>query len=303
VLAAAVAIAAAAGYLVGPASHRSAAAPERLSSTAAAGPLQIGVPADWQRSSRAAAIPGLKLTPGLFFQTQSARNGGAFAVGMADGRGATLLPASFTAGLTQPPVPTAVRLGSYQYYRYLGLVPKGTAQPLNVYALPTSSGVVLGACTNSASATGSFAVSCERVMASLQLLSGRALPLGPNPTYAAAIASLISRLTAGKRSAESQLRGAKTASGQAQAATHLSQLYAGAASDAAKASHGPAERTANDAIVAALRGAASAYSSLGTAAAHNDQRGFGRASGAVMRASEQVRAAVSMLSALGYRLG
>jgi hypothetical protein len=266
------------------------------------GPLQIAVPTGWRRSSGAAAIPGLPLTSALVFQSPPGPNHGEFALGITNGSGTTLLPARFTDSLSRAPAPAAVRLGAYQYYRYLGLVPKGTTQSLNVYALPTSSGVVLGACATPASTPRSFAVNCEQVLGSLRLLSGRALPLGPNPAYAAAIASMISRLTSGQRSGESQLHSAKTESGQAKAATHLSQLYADAANTAAKASPGPAERSANAAIVAALRGAASAYNSLATAAAHNDQRRFGQASGAVAQATKQVRAAVATLSPLGYRL-
>jgi hypothetical protein len=247
-------------------------------------------------------IPQLRLTDGLFFRPSSTRGGGEFAVGLTNGSGATLLPASLTGALANKPVPTPVHLGAYDFYRYVGLLPKGAAKAINVYALPTSSGVVVGACKSASTETQRFASDCERVLGSLRLLSGRALPLGPNPAYAASVASVLTRLTAPQRSGEAQLRNAKTPNAQSRAAARLSRTYASAGAELAKVVSGPAERTVNTQIVRGLSAAASAYSSLADAAAHNDKRAFGTATKAVAAANRQLRRAASTLSALGYRL-
>jgi hypothetical protein len=294
-------LAAAAGYLLGPSSkHKNTQEP--LASTAADGPVQIAIPAGWHRVTGAPPIPQLHLTHGLIFEPRSARAGGEFALGLTDGSGATLLPSSVTAGLARTPVPTPIHLGSYDFYRYVGLLPKGVDRPINVYALPTSSGVVVGTCKRPATEPQSFASDCERVMGSLRLLSGRALPLGPNRVYAAAVASVLTRLAATQRAGESRLRNAKTPAAQSRAAARLSQAYASARADLAKAAPGPAERLINTQIIHSLASVASAYSSLSAAASHNDKRGFGRATKGVADASRQLRRGVSMLSALGYRL-
>ncbi len=299
VIAAAVIASAFAGFVTSPGTSDPSTSVAPLSGSASAGPVQVAVPADWQRQAKTPTTVGLRLTNALAFVSGTR---GQFVVGIAAAAssGASLLPTGFVSAPSSLRRQT-VRLGRADFYRYVNVTPSGSTESENVYALPTSAGVVIAACKASAVSAAAFAATCERVLASLRLLSGRIRGLGPDSAYAGSLAASLGELTSSTRRYEPSLDRANTAGEQSRAASQLAGSYRHAAARVSAASPGPAEQPASAAIAAALTQTASAYASLASAAAHNNRGAFSRARTAVINATGALASAISRLAPLGYR--
>jgi hypothetical protein len=237
----------------------------------------------------------------LSFVSDRQAPGGVFVVGTTGApTNATLLPGDFVSALSRPPNRQVVRLGHVQFYRYLNVTASGSTQPENVYALPTSSGVVIGACELPAASSVAFAAGCERVLASLRLRSGKVLGLGPDPMYASSLATALGDLMSTTRANERRLRRAETAAAQWHVAEDLAGAYRLAAANVRRAVPGPAERSTTAAIEAALTRVAVGYGSLARAAAHKDSRSYDRARAKIIHATDTLSTAVEQLGSLDY---
>ena len=154
-----------------------------------------------------------------------------------------------------------VTLGGSQFYRYTNLSPKGSPAPEVVYALPTVSGTVIGACMLQG-AGASFPGDCERIVGSLKLNPDNALGLGPNAEYASALTHLSDRLNLSVKQGEAALTKARKPGDQATAAKDLAGDYDQAAASVGKLPGNPRAAAATAALAKALRDQADAYRSL-----------------------------------------
>jgi hypothetical protein len=133
--------------------------------------------------------------------------------------------------------------------------------------------------------------------------SAPVLPLGANPTYAAALGAIVKKLNSTRASAGHQLVGAKSQKAQAAAAKALAGAYQQAAGAAAKLRPGPVGAAGSQAIVAALHQLATGYQALGTAAAHNNKKAYAAAGAAISKAQTALSAGFSQLQRAGYTIG
>jgi hypothetical protein len=284
------------GLLLAVATGGSNSPPAPLNGHATAGPLRVSFPTNWKQQTPPAS-PALGLTDELALAPPSS-TGGTVVIGRATTTDASLLPQKLLASLPSQPKPQVVSLNGAQYYRYLDLTPQGANGPVSVYALPTTAGTVIGACLKSG-ASASFAGNCERVLGTLRPTSGSVLALGPSAAYASGLNAAISKLNLVRASADPQLRSARTPAAQAQAANELAAAHKSAAATVSGLSAGPAE-SANVTLAASLLSTSDAYASLARAAAAGDTQGYATASAALGRAQEQLKAAFTQLSQLGY---
>jgi hypothetical protein len=292
------AIAAAAGFILAPGSGSAPATPLALSQTASTGQFSLSYPSAWQP---ALAPSTLQLSSRIALVPR-AGGGGALIVGVATATDPTLLPKGFGATLLSPPQGAAVKLGSMIYRRYLNLLPRNATAPETVYALPTTAGTVTAACVAPTTNATEFAAACERVIASLRLRSGQALPLTASPAFAKSLASVIETLNNARASDGHQLVAAKRPADQAVAARRLASAHAAAAAAAGRLAPGPIGADASVGIVAALNELSSAYSSLATAAQHNDKGKYAAASSAITRGDASLEAGIAQLRQDGYEI-
>jgi hypothetical protein len=194
-----------------------------------------------------------------------------------------------------------VTLGGLNYNLYQNVTAHGRSAG-SLYALPTTAGTVFGVCLTSGAPSG-FNQSCERVLATLRLTSGRILPPGQSETYASALNRALSKLNAARSKAGSQLRLARSAQAQAAAASALAAAHTAAASALSQLRTAGPATAANSAVVAALRANATAYAALARAAVDNNPVGYSQASSAVSRSSSSLQSALARLGSLGYQVG
>ena len=294
---AAILLAAALGFgfarLIGGGSSKSA------NKSASAGPVQLSFPSNWVIQDVPAA-QARGLTDPLGVGPPSTGHG-LLVVGTSEGQNGSLLARPLRAALSDRSPASVVTLGALNFNVYPNVF-EGAGSNASLYALPTTAGTVFGICVTSGAPAG-FTHSCERVLASVRLSSGRVVPPGQSASYASAVNQTIGKLNAARAKAGSQLRLAKTVQAQAAAATELAAAHTAAASTLSKlAAAGPATAV-NSALVAALRASASAYTALAHAAAQSDGAAYSEQSGAVTRAESSLRSALSRLESLGYQVG
>jgi len=117
----------------------------------------------------------------------------------------------------------------------------------------------------------------------------------PAPTsdaYADALSRTLERLNERRRTLQRRLERARTARGQAGAASALARAHAVAAAALAAEPRTAQERRTNTGIVGGLREVAAAYRSMAAAARRGDARGFGEQAARVRRGEARVRSAV-----------
>ncbi|MGI8412323.1 MAG: hypothetical protein ACR2LV_05425 [Solirubrobacteraceae bacterium] len=272
--------------------HESPPAPGQHAS---AGLLQVSFPSGWRRQAPP-ATPRLGLSDEIAL-TPTAPAAGSLIVGRSAGPSQGLLPKSLLAALPRAPTPQIVTLGPTSFYRYPDLSPRGTRVFESVYALPTGVGTILGVCLMPRPSP-SFTSSCERILQTLRLSSGK-LPPGPSPSYATGLSTAVSKLNAARSLAGAQLSRAHDAHGQATGAMALYAAHEQAASALARLNAGSAS-AANSALVSALRKVGDAYLTLGRAAMRNDSRSYSAAGASVMRAIHVLNSGFAQLSRLGY---
>jgi hypothetical protein len=294
-------VAAVAGIVLGGSGSSDEGQPQAaLASSVSAGALELSFPDNWSRSGEPAEIAGLDLSDEITLAPERGR-GSVLAAGTSNGSGATLLPRAFLARLPDEPSGEPVRLGELQAYRYAGLEPEGEPGRLTLYTAPTTVGVATIACRAPAgAAAGDFLAECERVASSVELTSGKALPLGPREDYARAVNSALADLDSARQSGAGRLESAETPDAQAGAARGLAAAYERASSRLSRAPAGPAEREAHGAIVAAVRSTGSGYERLASAAGRGDEGAYQSATTAIKKGETSLTKALRRLKTLGY---
>ena len=295
-----VAVAAIAGFMVGGSGSDSSSEETEFANSASAGGIGLSFPADWERASENAALPGLKLTDQMTL-VPVGESGGSLNAGSTTAAGAELLPSGLVARLPDDPDGEPVRLGELEAYRYTGLRPRGyDGARLTVYAVPTTAGVATTACRAPAAAPANFLSDCERIAASLELSGVEPLALGPNDAYARALEKALGTLGEARDSEGANLRDADTPTEQARAARSLSRAYAAARRALAGAAPGSAERGANADIVSALARLDTEYGQLAGAAEAADSDSYAAASSAIEAAERRLQRSLQALGPLGY---
>jgi hypothetical protein len=271
-----------------------------LPNSAANEAFEVSLPTGWRRSSTLPSLPGLELTAPL--PLRSSASGRELIVGGEQTTSTTLLPSDLLSILAAKPRPEAVRLGSTHFYRYRSLEPKDAVSAETVYAGSTTSGVLLGVCVLPRRSPAQAEAVCEQIMGSLKLLSATSMSLGPQPSYAAVLRSVLSQLNAARTTWGARLAHAKTTSAQATAAVQLADAHEHAATALRAVEAGPAERAVGASIVSALDHIALGYAAMVAGARAQDSEAFERGRTAAIDEARRLASAVSRLSGFGYRV-
>ena len=270
--------------------------------------LAVRVPPGWARVARAAGV-GLPLSDAVAVAPGGRPSGPTVAFGVMHGaaaENAALLPAAVVRATGRPagtpPPRTAVRLPArgLQAWRYRDLPAASGDRTLTVYAVPTTDGVAAVACGAPPAEAATFARTCDRVAATLQLRSGRAYPVGPSTTYAGTLNAAIGGLQQAVRDHEANVAAAKTLAGQAGAARVLAIDYEAAAVQLAGLDLSPADRGVNRRLVGALRRVARTYRAAAHAATAETPARYQAAGVDVAAAKGRLNLALAGVRAAGY---
>jgi hypothetical protein len=174
----------------------------------------------------------------------------------------------------------------------------GAANPATVYAIPTARDVAVLACVGPAG----VARDCESIAATLRVAKGRALPLGPSPSYAKDVTGVVSALVAGL-GADRRALAADTAERQTDAAAAIAKDYRAAAADVGALRPAPADRGATAGLRAALVAASRAYGDVAARARAGDAAGHARAAATAERRERRVRRSLRAFRRAGYEVG
>jgi hypothetical protein len=172
VVAAVAVVAVIAGFLLGGSGGGDGA----LNSSASAGNIQLNFPDGWERRTGSGGIPGLDLPLPLVLAPPG-QSDDVIVAGRANQPGPGLLPRELTRLLPRRPRGEAVRLGRFEALRYADLRPFGLDGMATVFAVPTTTGVVLVGCRDRGSP--SFGEDCERVAGTLRVLRAKPVRLPP----------------------------------------------------------------------------------------------------------------------------
>ncbi len=284
------------GALLGGGSKGATAAP--YTNSASAGVIELSFPSGWQRAA-SSSIPGLALSDEIVLVPTTPAPTTTLVSGTSSANTPTLLPASFVAELSGgAPSATAVSLGGVDALRYSGLSVRGTSEPLVLYAIPTTAGVVTIGCSGPPAAAET--VTCERIAGTLHLVGATAYPLGASAAYAATLTRTLTTLSSARSSAQAALAAAKTPGGQATASAKLSGAYSAAAQSLSGLRLSPAVTGVNARLSSALSSLSSDYTHASHAAARSDAPGYRLAAAAITRDSALLTGALGQLHAAGY---
>lgn len=270
------------------------AAPTSHGNNVSAGPVQLTLPSTWQAQSvPAGQSRGLADAIAVGPKPPA---GGLLVVGTSNVNNRDLLSRPLRVAVSDSSPANVVTLGGLNFNLY------PSTSVGSVYALPTTVGTVFGVCLTGG-APANFSHSCEGVLSTLTLTSGRVLPPGENATYASAVNHALGKLNAALSKTSAQLRQARTAHAQAAAANQMAAAHTAAASALSRLTAAGPATTANSAVVAALRRAAGAYTALGRAAAGNHAAAYSQARSAITQADDSLQSALAQLGNLGYQVG
>ena len=233
--------------------------------------LEMSLPSGWRRTPRLPSIPGIQLVAPLALR--SIKTGDSLVVGTGQSSSPTLLPETLLRSLARAPHGEAVRIGAMSFYRYRDLRPGGPGSGENVYAQPTTSGILLGVCQVDSDVSRSATVTdCEEMLGSITLLRASSMSLGPQLPYAIALNKALSQLNAARQLSGRRLADAGTPGKQADAARELAAAHDQAAESLRTATPGPAEGNANRGVIRGLERLSAGYRSLAEAAQGGDRQ-------------------------------
>jgi hypothetical protein len=159
---------------------------------------------------------------------------------------------------------------------------------LDIYAIPTTRGILTLVCTARAGAEAS-PTWCLEGLDQITVAGARPITLNDATAYRMRAPETMKKLDSVRVSERIALRRARGPIGQERAARALRQAYFAAADELAPLA--PKGEPSED-VVDALRDAGRAYRKLGTAADHKSKRGWKRARSQVSRAEKTLTALV-----------
>jgi hypothetical protein len=250
-----------------------------------AGPARLKVSTGWARAPRSPALPGLDNAPAY---TPWSGLTTTVSVALLPADSASLVPAALLAkiegGLPKAEKAKVVGLSARAYR---GVVTGDSV--LDIYAIPTTRGVLTLVCAARAGAEAS-PTWCLEGLDQITVEGAKPITLNDSTAYHMRAPETMKKLDSVRVSERVALRRAKGPIGQERAARTLRKAYFAAADELAPlAPHGePSED-----VVAALRDAGRAYRKLGTAADHKSKRGWKRARSQVSKAEKALTARVA----------
>jgi serine/threonine-protein kinase len=283
-VAAAMVVVAVAGYIAGQGGGDEAPAAGKLASN---GDLTVAYNSNWTPGGRPDAVRGLELVSPITLQSGAAR----IVAGKIARPGPGLLPV----GVGAPSATGVVTLDRTPALRHTD-VPAGANAAATVFVVSTDDGPEAIACV------GATPKGCEGVAATLKMKTGNALDIRPSKAYATALTALLAAHTRREAADRRALARAGTSATQAAAAARASRAQAALAKRARDLPAPQAAGAANEAVAAAIAGAATGYKRLAAAARAHDAAAYRRAGGALRRAQERLTASTGALELLGYRV-
>lgn len=269
---------------------------------ARAGALEVDVPQGWiVRKGANTGFPGLPLSDPVAFVPRRGDAGEVVMVGMSAAVGETLLPGPLHRSVT-PPHGVPVSLGLLQGLRYVGLRVKPSGKALTLLASPTSLGVATVAC-RPAPRGSDLSRACQSLAMSLELRRGTSYPLGPSPSLAQVLQRRVGELVRTRRALRRQLKQARGANSQANAAAALARAFGRCARALAQVPVTPQSAAGLAALVTSLHEARRTYTGLSAEARIGNRRGYRIASDEVSLVESIVDDRLRGLRRLGYQVG
>ena len=189
--------------------------------------LKLAPVPGWKISGAIPAVPGLSFTDAIALEGPS--SGMRLVAGVLPATSPTMIPAALLERLRAPlGRPSTVQLEQgFKAYYYPRLAVNGLAAPLDVYVIPTTSGIATVACGADGDGPEPY-YDCWRNVATLRLLDGRALPLGADAAFRQRLPAAIATLNAVRRDARRELA-SRIPARQARGASRVAAAYDGAA--------------------------------------------------------------------------
>jgi len=296
-LAGLVLIAAAAGFLIG--HHSPGNSAQAATVTAHGDHLNLSIPTAWRTLRHAPMDTHVPLTGPVL--RRDPRSGGELLAGVdPQAQGKLLLPPGFVDQLVKRPTSgDPVMLGAGAAYRYQNLRLKGEPDPMTVFAVPTTAGVIAVVCRYPSTSAAQFAAACVRSASTLRVTGTRRLGLGPQPAYARTLTHVVTALTAAAGTVR-QLDRAASPKAQARFCRELSRQVRSTASLLAGARPGPDAAALNTELIRQLRAAADGYATMSAAAQENHSKRYNVARVRTERALRGYTDAIGSLRSIGY---
>jgi hypothetical protein len=165
-----------------------------------------------------------------------------------------------------------------------------------VFVVPTSAGVATVACVAPARRPASFGAACGDVAASLKVVGPHVFALGPDARYRRLVQRTVGRADALTRG----LRAARSARGQATAASALAGVFERGLGQLRKLRLSPADAASRAHLTAAWRAGSRAYAALAAAARRQNRRDYRAATARVGAAQRALTASLHELRRDGY---
>ncbi len=282
------------GFIVAGAIHQTSHG--GLSESVYVGPARISIPSNWRREPAPATIR-LGLRDELVVAPEGSARG-LLVIGLTPSGYSQLLPERFISLVGAGATPQIVNLDGVGLYRYESQQRPNERVSESVYEAPSTVGTIVAICLSDSPTTRPM-TSCEQVLGTIRLSSGRFVPLQLDGAYAQALAEIITKLNTLRSRAGLELAHAGSAAAQAAAARQLAAAHSTAASELLRVSAGSAT-VANSALAGALRLTAEAYNALAVAVAHHDARQYHTALASLANASTALSSAFDELNHFGY---
>ncbi|HTZ88424.1 MAG TPA: hypothetical protein VMB05_17295 [Solirubrobacteraceae bacterium] len=261
----------------------------------------LGYPTGWRVARTAPGVPALTIAN----LTVIAPHGNANRVGLMSGSLAAgelaPLPARFVAVLAKLPAPEIVNLVETQAYKYAGLDVPGYGKQLTIFVVPNPDGApMVLACYAPLGARAQMRT-CEESAASVAVVGEpQAYDLAPEPAYADAISTVISKLDRQRASLKRELRPNVTAQDAQQLATQLAEGFAVATRALNRIQPSAVAEPVQAALTDAVERSRTGYLELGRAIGERDPTSYQAAQKRIARAEDRVDAALKSFVLLGY---
>jgi hypothetical protein len=250
-----------------------------------AGPARLKVSAGWHRALRAPVLPGLEKAPAYMPYAGLTTT---VSVALVPADSASLVPAALeTKAEGGLPKAETARVVGLQARAYRGV--RTGDSVLDVYAIPTTRGVLTLVCT-ARSGAEEAPTWCLEGLDQITVDGARPITLNAGTAYRMRAPQTIKTLDDTRVRERVALRRSKGPVGQARAAKTLWLAYASAADELEPLAP---KGEASEEVVVALRDTARAYRKLNTAAGHKSKRGWNRARTAVSKAEKDLKAKVT----------
>ena len=168
--------------------------------------LRISPLPGWKATAQTPSVPGLRLTDPIVLDEPI--SGMVLVVGLLPATSTTLLPQELVSRLQAPlgrPSTVKLKQGLAGYY-HPRITVDGLAGALDVYAFPTTAGILTAACVADGEDDGGAPYyDCGRNVATLGLSEGRALPLGADAAFRERLPATIAELDAARAVARREL--------------------------------------------------------------------------------------------------